>query len=1227
MNRFVIKYIFPIICVGIIYSCASLQPYYKDSEGVASNLNSAHQLSVDIDYEIFFIGDIDAGQGKGNNKVVNMVTKELSPYLQNQAVVFLGNYMPSTGVPSEDDPSYQLLKEELGGWIDKIGETTKNLYFIPGNNEWNDGSDLSVSGIQASEDFLEEIVGDKNVMMPKRGCGEPVKIELSKELVLVLSDSQWLLQGDDNTQRKRSGCEIDNNIEYVTFLKDVLARNKRKNVVLASHHPILSNGNIGGNYPLKNHLLPFPVLGTVITGMKKIMGGPQKFGHPDYESYRAAMNTSLQNFEGVTMISGHDRNMQYHENNGNHYVTAGSGSEIDYARKADGSTFSYMSKGYTKIIHTKNAELWLEFIAIDDKEEEGKVVYRKLLYKKENNTPTDKLLDKQEQFKTVKTVASKAYAEHSLIGGKLYRDAWGQEIEVPVLYLDDTHGGLVPIQQGGGFQTRSLRLENEDGQQYVLRSINKDVEKVVPVGLRKSFVKSLVQDGIGAAHPYGALVIPVLAKAVGIYHANPQVVYVPHQKALGDYDADFAERLYLFEERPGGNTKLFDNYGHTKKTVNTPTVLEKIRKSHKHVVDQEWTLRSRLFDMWIGDWDRHDDQWRWARFKEKDRTIYRPIPRDRDQVFFKNDGIINYLSSRPYISPQLRKFEDKVDYLPGLVFNARYFDRSFLNQLNREDFINMASEIQLKMTDQVIEEAFKKWPKEIYDLNGDEIIEKLKIRRADLVKYAAEYYDHLSKEITITGTDAKDVFEIKAEENDILNISVYQVSKKGKKHLVFNKKIDGEETKELRLFGLKKSDEFYFSGTSKSTIKVRVIGGSGSDLVSSRASGIQPIVYDKPRGMSLEGNGVNSKIVDKKGVNKYDRKDWKLDRQISFPLVNFYTDEGVGLSYNYLWTKHGFRSDPYKSSHSLSASYFFKNSAVLASYKGLHPNAIGDWDFNIGIRGTGPTFTQYYYGLGNEYSRTDSSLTYHIVKGTKINIDPQFIKPLKYDQSISISPTYEFLNLKDREDTPRYIYNEGRVPSGAFNSAHFVGIKLGYDNKRIDNEAIPQRGYLFNIGAEYKVNTLDADISFLRLSTNFKTYIPFSQSNRVILAMNIGGAYNFGTYNFYHANYLATPLRLRGFKSNKFGGDGMVYHASDLRVNIAKGKGAFPFGLGVFGAFDYGRVWLKKALDGGGESAQTWHTSYGGGIYITPLDMIGLKFGYYVGKEDKQLSLGGSLSF
>ena len=285
--------------------------------------------------------------------------------------------------------------------------------------------------------------------------------------------------------------------------------------------------------------------------------------------------------------------------------------------------------------------------------------------------------------------------------GKTYRKAWSTDVEVPMLLLDEAYGGLKPVRQGGGFQTKSLRLENPDGQQWVARSVDKHVFKVVPHALRKTFVSGYVQDGISAAHPYGAMVVPPFAEAVGIYHANPQYVWIPAQKALGDYNNDFAEDLYLFEERPGGNMKNHPDYGGAEKSVNTLELVSKIYKNHNHTVDQEYIVKARLLDLLLGDWDRHDDQWRWGIYEDKENSkgkIYRPIPRDRDQVFFKNDGFVQYIASRPYITPSIRKFEDEIDFIGGLAFNARHFDRHFLSEMNEASFTVSYTHLTLPTT-------------------------------------------------------------------------------------------------------------------------------------------------------------------------------------------------------------------------------------------------------------------------------------------------------------------------------------------------------------------------------------------------------------------------------------------------------------------------------------------------------------------------------------------------
>ena len=158
-------------------------------------------------------------------------------------------------------------------------------------------------------------------------------------------------------------------------------------------------------------------------------------------------------------------------------------------------------------------------------------------------------------------------------------------------------------------------------------------------------------------------------------------------------------------------------------------------------------------------------------------------------------------------------------------------------------------------------------------------------------------------------------------------------------------------------------------------------------------------------------------------------------------------------------------------------------------------------------------------------------------------------------------------------------------------------------------------------GADYKQSLSDSEFSNVTFSSSVKAYIPFSPTHKVVLATNFGAAYTAGDVEFFHANYLSNQSRLRGFRTNRFAGDGIAYHATDLRIKLFQGNGGLRSGFGIFGSFDYGRAFVDD------EDINTWHTSFGGGIYLTPLDLLGFKLGYYVGDDDTQVTIGGALAF
>lgn len=237
-------------------------------------------------------------------------------------------------------------------------------------------------------------------------------------------------------------------------------------------------------------------------------------------------------------------------------------------------------------------------------------------------------------FKTV--TAGAAYQRsnfHQWLWGRNRRAEWATPIEVPVLWLDTACGGLTPYQQGGGNETKSLRLKSATGKEYALRSIDKSRTDVIPKGFENTFVENIIRDGVSMAHPYGVSALPVMLDAAGIHHPNGIIVYVPEQAAMDSFNDKFKNDLYLLEQRPDGDWSEAANLGNFKKFESTADLVEKMLKSNKNIADQHAFIKARLFDMLVADWDRHEDNWRWGEKESGDKTTYIPVARDRDQVF------------------------------------------------------------------------------------------------------------------------------------------------------------------------------------------------------------------------------------------------------------------------------------------------------------------------------------------------------------------------------------------------------------------------------------------------------------------------------------------------------------------------------------------------------------------------------------------------------------------
>src|SRR5439155_26562337 len=245
-------------------------------------------------------------------------------------------------------------------------------------------------------------------------------------------------------------------------------------------------------------------------------------------------------------------------------------------------------------------------------------------------------------------------------------------------------------------------------------------------------------------------------------------------------------------------------------------------------VDQQQVLKARLLDMYIGDWDRHFDQWRWGTQDTGKGKIYYTIPRDRDMAFFYSNGLLIKMVSKRLL-PFLKGFRENIPSINWLNWSARDYDRMFLNQLDKNEWKNTIADFQKNMTDSVIKKAVKKLPPPIYTLDSAVITKKLISRRSVLDEDALHYYNFLSKRVNVVGSNKKEYFKVSREGND-LNVKVYKRKKENDSiSLMYDRTFDPHQTKEIRLYGLNDDDIFDIDSNAHSKILVRMIGGKGND--------------------------------------------------------------------------------------------------------------------------------------------------------------------------------------------------------------------------------------------------------------------------------------------------------------------------------------------------------------------------------------------------------------
>jgi len=784
---------------------------------------------------------------------------------------------------------------------------------------------------------------------------------------------------------------------------------------------------------------------------------------------------------------------------------------------------------------------------------------------------------------------------HRWLFGENYRAEWAEPVKLPLINTAKVYGGLSPEQYGGGMETKSVRMKDSTGKEWVVRSVEKVPDKLLPVNLRGTFALDWVDDEYSGQHPYSALVVPPLADAAHVPHAHPVIGVLVADKRLGTFNTQFAGRLVLLEERePTGESE------------NTLKMMENLAENHNNRIDGEEFLRGRLLDLLIGDWDRHEDQWRWTKAKDDKDVTYTAVPRDRDQVFHVTQGVFPGIATRPWLDPVLGNFTGTIPHIKYSLFKTRFLQEYPSGQLNYADYMRVVNQFVKDETDEVLTEAIKRLPGP-FDARHAQLLAILKQRRDNIPAAMDEYYKFIYKTVDIRNSEKDELINITDAPNAALHVVINKLKESGKTgDVLMDMTYQPGITKEIRLY-TSAGDDHVVIDNKTSPIKLRLIDSIGNKTIDIKQADTKIKLYGLKGNTTITGD--SSRISQHLSTDTANARFLRVNPyNVWMPLADadINRDDGflLGVGFRYIG-RDGFRKLPYSTMQDFMITHSFETNAFRINYYGQWTQVIGKADFTFKALIDAPDNTMNFFGQGNEtvFDKVADYHRYYRARFDLYQFDPALRWHTGKKSTFSFGPSLQLYHLNADDNKNRSISQPGLITS--YDSTTYTkdkahaGLIANFISNARNNSVLPSGGYYFDVKLQGYTGLNSYSKSFAQLIPEFTYYQKVDTGAIFVLSDRVGGGVSIGNPAFYQSLFLGGQGNLLGYLQNRFAGQQSIYNNLQARVRLANVAGyILPGQLGLTGFYDTGRVWAKGDI-----SSDTWHQGVGGGLYFAPASL------------------------
>ena len=792
--------------------------------------------------------------------------------------------------------------------------------------------------------------------------------------------------------------------------------------------------------------------------------------------------------------------------------------------------------------------------------------------------------------------------------GSLWRDLWTTPMEVSVLDLGKYAGGLTPIQQVS--EPRGLRFIGEDGRLYEFRSIERDIKAALPLELRETFVYEVAKDMMGSINPLSSVMAEPFLHAAGVLHVERHLVVLPDDEKLAEFREQFSGALGTIESFPMLELRECEELG---EAISTGELFGRLAKDNDDRVDAVSFLKGRLMDIYLGNWNRHADEWQWICAREGGVRIWKAVLRESDWAFARYDGLVPWLSAK--LIPQIQPFGEKLPKIVNFTWTGRDVDRRVLSTLDKSTWDSVTTFVVLSLGDSLIEDALRLLPQQVYAKMGETLLKSLRSRRLDLREASDDYYNVLASHVDVRGSNESEYATISFTGDQQIKVALYERDEKtGEKdgEPSYDRVFHSEDTKEVRLYLLGGDDIAVLDGRAKSGISLKVIGGEGEDKLINSSElkrsllDVIPFVpsweakiafYDSDRepGVQASPSASATQVEERPGSiglgsEGFAARDW--GHAWKFELwLGADSDDGLFLGGGPVLYQFGFRADPYVYRMGLRFGFATATRKVRAEYSGEFLQLVRGARVLLYAKANQLDIDNFF-GTGNETTRNEKLEEEGFYNFRKVQLwfRTAIEFPVLRYTTLSVGASAKYVNANGKAGT---ILDTVTVNGIGKVSLLFMNTALRIDRR--DHPVLPTHGILLELGGSYSPPVFSSKASFGEVRIEARSYLTRSVITPLTLAVRVVGEKNWGGSPFHQISVLGGSRTIRGLLRERYVGGGMVLGNAELRFFLPRFQFLRPAAIGMFLFGDTGRVFVS------GEDSDQWHSSVGAGLWLSIL--------------------------